>query len=323
MIQSLYKTGIQMGCIHLPGHSWTSLPHKISTTTVEQRQQQMHFNPSRATPFAMDHEDEQEMKPAAVGADMAVPTTLHNLQVDDKRNFEKGESDMPRNYEVKTPDVICGNRGSKETYSHPGNERFRVMIEMRLQKYSQSTRKGKSDIVKEIVGAVRDYGGHFVRQDDDGQWIDIGNHKAREKCGHAIRAALTKNKTQRLEGRDSMSTGSGYASAPTIPTSNRAAMPRRSSSISQLSRQSSNCSSPTNQMASEASEAKVASEDASAENARQGYVSEFERSLLLQETVGLLGKRDVEEYESEHEDGAQTDGNDQFLEYERMKRRKF
>ena len=109
-----------------------------------------------------------------------LPTTLRNLKDDSvKRTLEK-EAKLPPSYKPTPVDVICGNRGSKESYRHTGNERYRVVIEMRLTRYSRSSRKEKSDIVKEIVDVVREYGGRFVRYEDGG-WIDIGNLRAREK----------------------------------------------------------------------------------------------------------------------------------------------
>ena len=129
----------------------------------------------------------------ADNSERLLPTTLKNLRAETyQRSLEK-EFDLPDSYQLKPQDIICGNRGSKETYQHVGNERFRIVIDMRLQRYSRSTRRDKSEIVREIVDAVRDYGGRFVRF-DAGRWIDIGNLRAREKTGHAIRGALLKHK---------------------------------------------------------------------------------------------------------------------------------
>lgn len=112
----------------------------------------------------------------------SLPTTLRNLREDtNKRNLEK-EVVLPSNYRIKPQDVICGNRGSKEAYHHVGNERYRVVVNMRLQRYSKSDRSEKSEIVKEIVDVVRAYGGRFIRYEEE-RWKDIGNWRAREKTG--------------------------------------------------------------------------------------------------------------------------------------------
>ena len=125
-------------------------------------------------------------------AEGSVPTSLNCLRINDyRRSFEK-ERVLPSNYQVKVQDVICGNhrvpRGSQQ---HVGNERFRVVVEIRLQRYSKAARAEKSEIVREIVDSVRDYGGRFVRC-DEGKWNDIGSLRAREKAGHAIRGSLLK-----------------------------------------------------------------------------------------------------------------------------------
>lgn len=128
----------------------------------------------------MEDDDTPSGKEGSFGK--VLPTTLINLKVDSRRHDLEKEAGLPPNYKVKREDVICGNRGSKETYKHVGNERYRVAIEMRLQRYSRSNRREKSEIVKEIVNAVRAYGGGFVRY-DEGCWYDIGNARAREKTG--------------------------------------------------------------------------------------------------------------------------------------------
>lgn len=80
-------------------------------------------------------------------------------------------------------DVICA-RG-KRALNHPGNRRFRAMIDENLQKYSGATTKfEKSLIVSSIVDAVRNSSpeGGFVKE-ENGQWYEVGDHIAREKCG--------------------------------------------------------------------------------------------------------------------------------------------
>jgi len=80
-------------------------------------------------------------------------------------------------------DVICA-RG-KHALEHPGNRRFRAMIENNLQRYSAATTKfEKSMIVSSIVDAVRTSSpdGGFIKE-KNGQWYEVGDHVAREKCG--------------------------------------------------------------------------------------------------------------------------------------------
>ena len=88
-------------------------------------------------------------------------------------------------------DVICA-RG-KENYNHVGNRRFRLTIEMNIGKYLKAaTKLDKSLLVIQIVDTVRggSNGGGFVKRDEDGRWIEIGDQLAREKVGHALRDAI-------------------------------------------------------------------------------------------------------------------------------------
>jgi len=135
---------------------------------------------------AMASDDDDDSKKLKIN----LPTTLESLKrANDQRRLEH-EARLPPNYQVKLQDVICGKRGSKETSNHVGNERLRVVVEMKLDRYRRSTRSEKSEIVREIVDIVRAYGGRFVRKTDEGGLVDIGNQKSREKVGHAIRGAL-------------------------------------------------------------------------------------------------------------------------------------
>jgi hypothetical protein len=71
-------------------------------------------------------------------------------------------------------------------------------MEMRLGRYCSSDRVEKTRIVKEVVDAVRESGGNFVRC-SSGVWYDVGNNRAREKTGSTIRA-LAKSVSNR-EGK--------------------------------------------------------------------------------------------------------------------------
>jgi hypothetical protein len=90
---------------------------------------------------------------------------------------------LPERFQPSPMDVICA-RG-KQAKAHPGNRRFRIMVETSLEKYRTSSSKlDKSLIVSSIVDAVRQaspYGG-FVRE-ENGVWYEVGDHVAREKVG--------------------------------------------------------------------------------------------------------------------------------------------
>jgi hypothetical protein len=89
-------------------------------------------------------------------------------------------------------DVICG-RG-KHCFCHPGNQKFRKLVETFLPAYAKASCKvEKSVVVSNIVDAVRrsSPNGGFVKQDEvSGNWMEVGDHLAREKVGQALRDAM-------------------------------------------------------------------------------------------------------------------------------------
>lgn len=174
--------------------------------------------------------------------DRRIPTRLSNLDLSSVRvtGSREKETELGPHYEVKPHDVLVGSRGVRDRYvngrcntneamigagwsvaSHTGNERFKVLVELRVARYKQaSNRTEKTLIVKEIVDAVRESGGNFVKfvefdeerclavSDSElqshgplgrplGTYFDVGNSRAREKAGHAIRAAVHRMESSR------------------------------------------------------------------------------------------------------------------------------
>ncbi|GKY90636.1 hypothetical protein MPSEU_000037100 [Mayamaea pseudoterrestris] len=91
---------------------------------------------------------------------------------------------QPNNYTV-----LCG-RG-KEFFNYVGNRRFRILVDMHLERYSLAeTKTDKTRIVIEIVEQIRHAGGGFCKQDKVGDWYDVGDAVAREKVGALFRDCL-------------------------------------------------------------------------------------------------------------------------------------
>ncbi|KAI2507489.1 hypothetical protein MHU86_6981 [Fragilaria crotonensis] len=93
---------------------------------------------------------------------------------------------------VKEPnenDVLCGRGGSIN--AHPGNERFRQLVEKRKRVYLTARfKREKRLIANSIVLEIRslDPPGRFLSRDPNtGCWFDIGDEKAREKTSQALR----------------------------------------------------------------------------------------------------------------------------------------
>lgn len=86
-------------------------------------------------------------------------------------------------------DVLCGRGGSIN--SHPGNERFRTLVEKRKRVYLTARfKREKRLIASSIVSEIRalDPPGRFLsREAKSGLWKDIGDEKARDKTSQALR----------------------------------------------------------------------------------------------------------------------------------------
>lgn len=127
-----------------------------------------------------------------------VPIRLNKINLRPNRfTCDDDEYKLPRDYEIKRHDVLCGQ------LKGPGNERLRIIAEIRVMQYLKaSSRKEKVQIIDEVVAAVREAGGNFIRKgparvikypkNDDmnmsfNQWYDVGNLKAREKSSQMLR----------------------------------------------------------------------------------------------------------------------------------------
>lgn len=87
-------------------------------------------------------------------------------------------------------DVICG-RG-KQALNHPGNKRFRKLIDQHLDDYANAkTKLEKGMVVSKVIDQVEDEGGNFIKRGKSGvEWIIVDATFAREKTAHTIRDAI-------------------------------------------------------------------------------------------------------------------------------------
>ncbi|GAX18901.1 hypothetical protein FisN_8Hh119 [Fistulifera solaris] len=92
-------------------------------------------------------------------------------------------------YHPSENDVLAGRGG--RINSHIGNVRFRKLVAMHKADYiSKSTKKfEKAHIAASIVQHIRHLNppGRFLKEDPDGSWFEIGDHKAIKKVGQALR----------------------------------------------------------------------------------------------------------------------------------------
>ena len=107
---------------------------------------------------------------------------------------EGGENvDVPGTpLELRDFDIICGR--DKLSQTHPGNLRFRELIETHRVRYKQCMyRNDKTCITDEILAMAQAWrpGGRFLKRDagaNGKEWRDVGDHYARQKVSHALRA---------------------------------------------------------------------------------------------------------------------------------------
>ncbi len=92
-------------------------------------------------------------------------------------------------YHPSENDVLAGRGG--RINSHIGNVRFRKLVAMHKADYiAKSTKKfEKAHMAASIVQHIRHMNppGRFLKEDPDGSWFEIGDHKAIKKVGQALR----------------------------------------------------------------------------------------------------------------------------------------
>ena len=81
-------------------------------------------------------------------------------------------------------DVLLG-RG-KAIIDHPGNVRFRQVIDFYGQKYEAAGRLEKTCMAEVIVRLINS-SGRFLKRDDVGAWEEVDEATARKKVAHAFR----------------------------------------------------------------------------------------------------------------------------------------
>ena len=93
---------------------------------------------------------------------------------------------------INDVDVICGRGGRAN--SHKGNVFFHEIVANHKSKYLVSSKPEKKLIAKFIVDVIRRRGGRFLKCDEPGEFIDIGDIAATEKTCQALREGLSVRK---------------------------------------------------------------------------------------------------------------------------------
>lgn len=149
--------------------------------------------------MAMSKDEEAPSKAEETTEAMSTDKADSNDEEDKVSDEEKKkkEDELRKKYanwplrNVKEPhdnDVMYGKGG--KTNHHPGNKRYRKMVEDRKLEYVNSKRLDKPLVALEIIRLWRAQipSGRFLKLDDKtGLWNDVGDKKAREKTSQALR----------------------------------------------------------------------------------------------------------------------------------------
>mmetsp|Transcript_27702 Transcript_27702/g.40891 ORF Transcript_27702/g.40891 Transcript_27702/m.40891 type:complete len:552 (-) Transcript_27702:181-1836(-) len=114
---------------------------------------------------------------------------------------------QPKGIEPRVNDVLCGRGGYIN--SHPGNERFRQLVEKRKRVYlSARFKQEKRLVANSIVSDIRDNKGRFLAKNTStGEWHDIGDEKSRDKTSQALRENAPTIRADIIEGSNKLRTG--------------------------------------------------------------------------------------------------------------------
>ena len=124
-----------------------------------------------------DTANDDDEKPSSEGGDAPPSDTKEHAVIPPSKEGIKFYS---RN------DVLCGRGGG--TNVHPGNRRFRDLINANRRAYLKARKNDKPAISRSIVRTIREMNGRFLKKDEkQGLWFEIGDDGAREKTSQALR----------------------------------------------------------------------------------------------------------------------------------------
>ena len=99
---------------------------------------------------------------------------------------EQDEEEPKEHTSLEAFDIICGRQS--ESLNHVGNRRFRVTINLYLQRYRETanTRKKRVELITEIIETLNAAGAKFLKQKRD-SYVELSEREVRQKVAHALR----------------------------------------------------------------------------------------------------------------------------------------
>jgi hypothetical protein len=100
--------------------------------------------------------------------------------------------------ECTEKDVLCGR--AKQSFSNPGNRRYRAVIEQYREQYQQSSRRAeKSRLTLAVIKVIRDQNSRFLKPTADRSsspgWVELTDNELYEKVSHALRCTKDPKET--------------------------------------------------------------------------------------------------------------------------------
>ena len=124
----------------------------------------------------------------------ALETHLQKSDLDPSEHPAAAKNEQLPKSDITEPmdsDILCGRGGG--TNHHPGNIKYRRVVNSLKNLYSRSSRNHKGKICHAIVNSIRDSNGRFIGRKggkEEGPWYDIGNEKAIEKTSQCLREKM-------------------------------------------------------------------------------------------------------------------------------------
>jgi hypothetical protein len=89
-------------------------------------------------------------------------------------------------YDPLPNDVLLG-RG-KAIQQRPGNIRYREMVEKQMDRYDEGDRGAKYTVTASIAYLLKEEGGRFLKEIEDGGWVEVDEATALLKISHSFRS---------------------------------------------------------------------------------------------------------------------------------------
>ena len=114
---------------------------------------------------------------------MNSPKYYSNEYNSPKQNFQKQQSCIE---ELGPYTILCGR--SSAAYNHIGNRRFRMTINLNLQRYMEArSKKSKGEVIRSTLKFLcEDVGAQFVKEQNS-SYVEITKKAAYEKVSHSLR----------------------------------------------------------------------------------------------------------------------------------------